>query len=132
MKNTHLLQNTHRTHTQTHTPNTHTQIAETQGCTVSHWQPRTSPTQHAIEFHTDDLAQCMQPNTKLVVVNFPHNPTGAVACAQQWRRIIELCRERDAYLFSDEVGEHFVVCLCVMCFCDVWCVVVWCVLCDVC
>lgn len=56
-----------------YTPTQHVvlvQIAETQGCSISHWQPRTTEGDESIQFHTEDLKQLLQPNTKLVVVNF--------------------------------------------------------------
>ncbi len=49
------------------------------------------------------LADAVRPNTKLISVNFPNNPTGAVLPQGDWRALIELCRCHDLYLFSDEV-----------------------------
>ena len=45
----------------------------------------------------------MQPNTILVSINFPNNPTGALMPESDLRLLVELCRDRDVYLFSDEV-----------------------------
>jgi aspartate/methionine/tyrosine aminotransferase len=41
--------------------------------------------------------------TKLVVVNFPHNPTGALPTTEEWQEIIHLCREHGCFLFCDEM-----------------------------
>jgi hypothetical protein len=51
----------------------------------------------------DLLRQKLRPNTKLIYVNFPHNPTGKIIPAAQFEALIELCRSRGIYLFSDEV-----------------------------
>eukprot|EP00882_Tetradesmus_deserticola_P021195 GHRQ01022944.1.p1 GENE.GHRQ01022944.1~~GHRQ01022944.1.p1 ORF type:complete len:239 (+),score=86.28 GHRQ01022944.1:220-936(+) len=45
----------------------------------------------------------IQPGTKLVVVNFPHNPTGATLSPDDWHALIARCREVGAWLFSDEM-----------------------------
>lgn len=51
----------------------------------------------------DELAAAVTTRTKLIYVNFPHNPTGAVLSAADQRRLIDLADSRGAYLFSDEV-----------------------------
>ncbi|MBB6474607.1 aminotransferase class I/II-fold pyridoxal phosphate-dependent enzyme [Sphaerisporangium rubeum] len=45
----------------------------------------------------------IRPSTKVVAVNFPNNPTGAVPDHQTWRALVELCEERGVRLVSDEV-----------------------------
>jgi aspartate/methionine/tyrosine aminotransferase len=45
----------------------------------------------------------IRPNTKLISINFPNNPTGAVPDRDTFENLLELCREHDLYLFSDEV-----------------------------
>lgn len=42
----------------------------------------------------------------VVVVNFPHNPTGFLPSLTEWNALIELCDEHNAYLFSDEMYRH--------------------------
>ena len=49
------------------------------------------------------LERLMRPETKLVYVNTPHNPTGTQMGRDVLSRVIELCAERDAVLFCDEV-----------------------------
>lgn len=51
----------------------------------------------------DKLRDAIQPNTKLISINFPHNPTGAVLPKNQLQELIETCRQHDIWLFSDEV-----------------------------
>lgn len=38
-----------------------------------------------------------------VIVNFPHNPTGAHLDPAQWQEVVAHCDSHDAYLFSDEM-----------------------------
>ena len=54
-------------------------------------------------FPWDSLEKLWQPNTRLLVVNFPHNPTGADISAAELERLSHFCRDRGAWLFSDEV-----------------------------
>ncbi|MEV8377388.1 aminotransferase class I/II-fold pyridoxal phosphate-dependent enzyme [Kribbella sp. NPDC056861] len=51
----------------------------------------------------DAVERALRPNTKLVSVNFPNNPTGAVPELAEWQRLVRLCDERGITLFSDEV-----------------------------
>lgn len=51
----------------------------------------------------DRLSSLLRPNTKMVAVNFPNNPTGFVPDDKTWRELVELCEERGIWLFSDEV-----------------------------
>lgn len=76
------------------------QIAETLGCEVSKWEPELNETW---DFNVEDLKQLIERNTKLVIINFPHNPTGAVISHQHQLEIIYLCRQKNIILFSDEM-----------------------------
>lgn len=38
-----------------------------------------------------------------MVVNFPHNPTGALPSRPQWDELVAACRTVGAHLFSDEM-----------------------------
>jgi aspartate/methionine/tyrosine aminotransferase len=42
-------------------------------------------------------------NTRLISINFPHNPTGKVISIETLNDLINIAREQDIYLFSDEV-----------------------------
>jgi aspartate/methionine/tyrosine aminotransferase len=50
-----------------------------------------------------EIESALRPTTRLVSVNFPNNPTGAVPDPDTWRRLAQLCDERGIHLFSDEV-----------------------------
>ena len=51
----------------------------------------------------DLLRATIGPATRALVVNFPHNPTGALPDPDEWERLVEIAAEAGAYLFSDEV-----------------------------
>jgi aspartate/methionine/tyrosine aminotransferase len=51
----------------------------------------------------DELRGLLQPNTKLLVVNFPHNPTGALPDKATFEALCALAEERGVYVLSDEV-----------------------------
>jgi methionine aminotransferase len=54
------------------------------------------------------LAAAITPRTRLLVVNTPHNPTGAVLDAADWERIADLLMPHDIYVLSDVVYEVLV------------------------
>ena len=58
----------------------------------NHWQPV-----------VQDIQAAVTPNTKLLVINFPHNPTGTHIDVDTLDAIIEICKANDCWLFSDEV-----------------------------
>jgi methionine aminotransferase len=54
------------------------------------------------------LSDAISPRTRLIVINSPHNPSGALLSRDDLDRLAALIRERDIYLLSDEVYEHLV------------------------
>ena len=52
------------------------------------------------------LRAAFSPRTRAIIVNTPHNPTGAVLPREDLEEIAALCREFDAIAISDEVYEH--------------------------
>ena len=51
----------------------------------------------------EDLKRLMQPETRAVFTNFPHNPSGAMVSRGDWQQVIDCCRCVGAVLFSDEM-----------------------------
>ena len=49
------------------------------------------------------IKDAIRPNTRLISINFPHNPTGKVISKQTLNDLIDIVRQRGIYLFSDEV-----------------------------
>ncbi len=54
------------------------------------------------------LEDALNDKTRLVIINFPHNPTGAILSGADLQQLAELLRDTPAYLLSDEVYEHIV------------------------
>jgi N-succinyldiaminopimelate aminotransferase len=54
----------------------------------------------------DELRAAVGPRTRLLLLNTPHNPTGAVLTPDELAAVAELCPERDLLVVSDEVYEH--------------------------
>src|SRR5580704_6438975 len=55
------------------------------------------------ELDLEKLRDAIRPNTRVICINFPHNPTGKVILRGTLDELVSLCRERGIYLFSDEV-----------------------------
>ncbi|MCF2869483.1 pyridoxal phosphate-dependent aminotransferase [Octadecabacter sp. G9-8] len=51
----------------------------------------------------DRVAAAIRPNTKLVTINFPHNPTGAILPLDRYMALVELCRKHGIYILHDEI-----------------------------
>jgi len=51
----------------------------------------------------DVVERLLRPNTRLIAVNFPNNPTGAVPDVATFVGLVELCEQHGIRLFSDEV-----------------------------
>ncbi len=76
------------------------EVARSIGCDVTRWRTREKD---GWTLDIDFLKDAVQPNTKAVIINTPHNPTGYLASREIFRRIIELSREHGFLIFSDEV-----------------------------
>jgi len=55
------------------------------------------------QFDVVDLERVRKPNTKLLILNFPHNPTGTLLSHKLQQDIIEWARKHGLWIFSDEV-----------------------------
>ena len=54
------------------------------------------------------LHAAITPKTKAILVNTPANPSGKIFSRAELEAIADLCRERDLFLFTDEIYEYFV------------------------
>ena len=77
------------------------------GCALAGAIPR-YVTLHAPDFRFDEaeLRAAFGPQTKMVLINTPHNPTGRVFDAREMALIAALCLEYDAIAVTDEVYER--------------------------
>jgi len=77
------------------------------GCRVTRWpvtealEPPDGPGSWRLDLAA--LERLLTSRTKLVVVNFPHNPTGVLPTQEEWQSLIELVARAGAWLFSDEM-----------------------------
>ncbi|SMP60244.1 aminotransferase class I/II-fold pyridoxal phosphate-dependent enzyme [Anoxynatronum buryatiense] len=76
------------------------QIASDLGCQVTRWFPENQPDWH---WNLETLKDLIKPNTKAVIINQPHNPTGYLMSREEQAQLIWMLKERDLLLFSDEV-----------------------------
>ncbi|MCO7612672.1 pyridoxal phosphate-dependent aminotransferase [Pseudomonas chlororaphis] len=54
------------------------------------------------------LGEALSPRTRMIILNSPHNPSGALISRAELDQLAALIRDRDIYLISDEVYEHLV------------------------
>ena len=54
------------------------------------------------------LGDALSPRTRMIILNSPHNPSGALISRAELDQLAVLIRDRDIYLVSDEVYEHLV------------------------
>jgi aspartate/methionine/tyrosine aminotransferase len=76
------------------------EVARSTGADVSLWQRRY---EEGWAYDVDALERLLRPDTTLIYLNSPHNPTGTQMPRETLERIVELARERSIVLFSDEV-----------------------------
>jgi len=55
-----------------------------------------------------DLERAVTANSRVLLLNTPHNPTGAVLTAEEIAAIGEVCRRHDLWIVSDEVYEELI------------------------
>ena len=90
------------------------EVAASIGCEVSLWWPEEKETVVEVDnqqikttsmhFNPSTLEQLIQPNkTKLVIANFPHNPTGALPSIDEFQVMADLVEGVDAWFLLDEM-----------------------------
>ena len=76
------------------------------GCDVALWQIRP---ENGFRYDVDELEQLLTPRTRLVILNTPHNPTGAMISAPDLRRIYALADSVGATVLCDEAYRWLAV-----------------------
>lgn len=69
------------------------------GTEISFWKPQ----EQEWNYDVNDIEKLIKPNTKLIVINFPHNPTGAYLKKEEYEKLIEIARKHNIYIYSDEM-----------------------------
>ena len=67
--------------------------------------PMTLP---AYNIDWDHVAQAITVNTRLIIINTPHNPCGSILARDDLDKLAALIRDRQILVLSDEVYEHMV------------------------
>jgi len=84
------------------------EVARSKGCTVVPWRASYEPGV-GWSFSLADLRSALVDDegapreVRMVVTNFPHNPTSWMPSNAEHVELVEICRERGAVLFSDEM-----------------------------
>jgi len=76
------------------------EVARSTGAAVSLWRRRW---EDGWAHDVEALERLLRPETRLIYINSPHNPTGTQIPSAAFGRVLELARERSIVLFSDEV-----------------------------
>jgi aspartate/methionine/tyrosine aminotransferase len=76
------------------------EVARAAGCEVSLWLARE---ENKWVLDLDELRQLLRANTKAVIINTPHNPTGYLMSRQDFDALHRFVQENGLLLFSDEV-----------------------------
>jgi aspartate/methionine/tyrosine aminotransferase len=76
------------------------EVARAAGCDVSPWSARE---ENSWSLDLDELRHLMRTNTKAILLNTPHNPTGYLMSRADYEAVHKFAQERQLLLFSDEV-----------------------------
>lgn len=79
------------------------EIANSIGCKIDKWIPHPSESWH---FEIDDLKKLVRNKTKALIINFPHNPTGATLSKEKFNELIRFANEYGLFIFSDEMYRY--------------------------
>ncbi|KAI8475795.1 MAG: aminotransferase, classes I and II [Monoraphidium minutum] len=82
------------------------ELALSAGCALDYWEPSWDAASGKLRFDVARLEELVTkggPPPRLVVVNFPHNPSGATLAAADAARVVAAAAAAGAYLFSDEM-----------------------------
>lgn len=75
------------------------EIPRSLGAEVSLWKTDSSK---KWQLDIEELKSLIKDNTKMIIINVPHNPSGAILPKPQLEEIIELAQEKDIIVFCDE------------------------------
>ncbi len=74
------------------------------GCEVTKWPVKLKDNQWDLDISF--LQNNIRKNTKLIIINFPHNPIGFIPEAGDFKNIVEIARKNKIFLFSDEMYRY--------------------------
>ncbi|MDP6304038.1 MAG: aminotransferase class I/II-fold pyridoxal phosphate-dependent enzyme, partial [Candidatus Nitrosopelagicus sp.] len=59
------------------------------------------------EPNLNEISSCINENTKMIVLNYPNNPTGKVLPKILQDKIVNIAKENDLYILSDEIYSNY-------------------------
>lgn len=62
--------------------------------------------ENGFQMLAEDIEEKITDKTRLIIINSPHNPTGAVISSDELKAIGELCLSRGIYLYCDEIYSY--------------------------
>lgn len=74
-------------------------VAEGMGCKISFWKPDSSQ----CSFNVSDLLALVTPETKLIFLTFPHNPTSYVPTKEEFQELMQFAYKRGIRVVCDEI-----------------------------
>jgi aspartate/methionine/tyrosine aminotransferase len=80
------------------------QVAESIGCEITYWKPD----ERSWYYDPDDLRKLIKSSTKVLIVNFPHNPTGFLPSREVVDAIVDIARQHNLIIYSDEMYHQLV------------------------
>ena len=63
---------------------------------------------HGFRMQAQDVRELITDRTRLLIVNSPNNPTGAVMTREELKALYDLCVEKDIYMYSDEIYSRMI------------------------
>ncbi len=83
------------------------EVLKSLGCELSFWNAESGAGEW--KFKVEDLRKLVKKNTRVIIINFPHNPTGAYLTKDQINEVIDIARECGAYIYSDEMYRDLII-----------------------
>ena len=77
------------------------EVARSIGCELSFWNP--SNNEKGWHYDPEELNKLITDKTTLLIVNFPHNPTGYIPTRADFNAIVSIARAKDVFIFADEM-----------------------------
>ncbi|MBF0258368.1 MAG: aminotransferase class I/II-fold pyridoxal phosphate-dependent enzyme [Desulfamplus sp.] len=77
------------------------EVARSIGCSITQWN--LEPGAKGWHLDLNLLERAITDHTKMIIINFPHNPTGHTLSHSDFNAVVELAAKRGIYIFSDEM-----------------------------
>lgn len=79
------------------------EVVHSIGCEITFWKAN-----EEWVFDVNQLEGLIKENTKLIIINFPHNPTGSYLSIEQLKQIVAIAERNDCTIFSDEMYHKLI------------------------